>query len=329
MKRTLLPLPAVNSVYFAAVYFATTLSLSSLSLAQPPSQPSQPSDTPEKSAILANDRSYEAAYAKGDQKALADFFTQDAEYTTEDGRIFSGRSGIEEAIHAALAENQGAKLTISADSVRRLAPEVLLEKGSTTVQAKDGELSSSLYTAIYVNQNGKWKISQLIESPQPAPSAHERLSELEWLLGDWEEADKTSDLKVRSHNDWARGGNFITRSVTVQRGGQTTLEGWQIIGWDPVGEYIRSWTFDGEGGFAEGSWTRDGQRWLLREAGFGPDGSRTSAEITMGRLSPDRFSWEANNRTLDGEPQPQISRIEITRAKTATPTMGTTGAKGD
>jgi hypothetical protein len=40
---------------------------------------------------------------------------------------------------------------------------------------------------------------------------------------------------------WARGGNFITRNVTVKRGGETTLEGWQIIGWDPIEERIRSW----------------------------------------------------------------------------------------
>jgi hypothetical protein len=38
--------------------------------------------TPEMDAVLANDRAYEAAYAKGDVKALADFFTEDAQYTT-------------------------------------------------------------------------------------------------------------------------------------------------------------------------------------------------------------------------------------------------------
>ena len=52
---------------------------------------------------------------------------------------------------------------------------------------------------------------------------------------------------------------------------ETTLEGWQIIGW------IRSWTFDGEGGFAAGWWTREGDRWLLRETGITPDGSRHDA----------------------------------------------------
>ena len=53
--------------------------------------------SPEKAAVIANDRAYEAAYAKADVKALADFFAEDADYTTDDGHTFSGREAIEGA----------------------------------------------------------------------------------------------------------------------------------------------------------------------------------------------------------------------------------------
>jgi uncharacterized protein (TIGR02246 family) len=271
--------------------------------------------SPEKAAVIANDRAYEAAYASGDAKALADFFTDDAEYTAEDGRTFKGRAEIEKTIHAALLERKGGNLSINMESVSPLAPEVLLEKGTTTVTPNDGEMSESLYAAIYVKNDGEWKISQLIESPKPATTPQERLAELAWMIGKWEETDEANDLTVDSEYLWARGGNFITRNVTVKRGGETTLEGWQIIGWDPIAERIRSWTFDGEGGFAEGWWTREGERWLLREAGVTPDGSRTGAENTITKLGPDRFAWESNNRTVDGEPQPNIGSIEINRVQ--------------
>lgn len=274
-----------------------------------------PADSPEKAAIVANDRAFEAAYAKADVKAVADFFTEDAEYTAEDGRTFTGRAAIEESLRAGFLANKGAKLTISADSVRPLSPEILLEKGSTSVTSKAGEESGALYTAIYVKKDGKWKISQLVETPLPVLTPHERLSELEWLVGEWEETNKADDLSIRSQFVWARGGNFLTRNVTVKRAGNTTLEGWQIIGWDPLEERIRSWTFDGEGGFADGWWTREGERWLLRESGVAPDGSRTSSENTFTKLGADRFAWESNNRMLDGEPQPNIGRIEINRVK--------------
>jgi uncharacterized protein (TIGR02246 family) len=272
-------------------------------------------DSPEKTAVMAIDRAFEAAYAKGDAKAVADFFTEDAHYTSDDGGTFDGRTAIENSVRAAFAKNNGAKLAINLDSIRLLAPDVLLERGSTTVTAKDGETNGALYTAVYVRKNGRWKISQLVETPQPDLTAHDQLSELGWLVGDWEDTDKGDNLTVRSQYSWARGGNFLTRNVTVKRGAETTLEGWQIIGWDPIEGCIRSWTFDDEGGFSEGRWTREGDRWLQRETGVTPDGNRTSADNTFSKVSNDRFTWESNNRTRDGLPQPSISRIEINRVK--------------
>src|SRR4029453_11091191 len=272
-------------------------------------------NSPEKTAVMAIDRAFEAAYAKADAKAIADFFTEDAHYTSDDGRTFDGRAAIEQSVSAAFAKNNGAKLAIALDSVRSLGPDVLLERGSTTVTAKDGETNGALYTAVYVKKDGKWKISQLVETPQPDLTGHDHLSELGWLVGDWEDADKGDNLTVRSQYVWARGGNFLTRNVTVKRSGETILEGWQIIGWDPVEGCIRSWTFDDEGGVSEGRLTREGNRWLQRETGVTADGSRTAADNTFSKVSDDRFMWESNNRTLDGLPQPGIGRIEINRVK--------------
>ena len=58
-----------------------------------------------------------------------------------------------------------------------------------------------------------------------------------------------------------------------------------------------------------------GERWLLRETGVTPDGNRTGAENTFTKVGDDRFTWESNNRTLNGDPQPGIARIEINRVK--------------
>ena len=81
-------------------------------------------NSPEKSAVMAIDRAFEAAYAKADTKAVADFFTEDAHYTSDDGRTFDGRTAVEESVRAAFAKNNGAKLAIAPDSVRLLAPDV-------------------------------------------------------------------------------------------------------------------------------------------------------------------------------------------------------------
>ncbi|MEO5715082.1 MAG: SgcJ/EcaC family oxidoreductase [Luteolibacter sp.] len=270
--------------------------------------------SPAMAAVTANDRAYEEAYAKADLAALVGFFTEDAEYTSDDGRNFSGRASIEACLKEAFSDKKGAKIAITADSVKLITPEVAVEKGSTTVIGADGE-SESLYTAIHVKKDGKWKISQLIETPMPETTPTERLSVLSWLIGSWEEADKEAGVTVHSTYSWARGGSFITRNVTVKRGDDSVLEGWQIIGWDPLEEKIRSWTFDDGGGFSGGLWTRDGDRWLVRETGTAADGSRTSADQTLSRAGDDKFFWESGNRTLDGDPQPGIGRIEIKRVK--------------
>jgi uncharacterized protein (TIGR02246 family) len=120
-----------------------------------------PADAPpEKAAVIANDRAFEAAYAKADVKALADFFAEDAEYTSEEGQTFSGRAQIEETLRAGLLARKGGKIAINPETVRALSPDVVSEKGSTTVTGKNGESNTSLYTAIHVKKDGKWKISQ-------------------------------------------------------------------------------------------------------------------------------------------------------------------------
>jgi len=276
----------------------------------------KPADvTPEMTVVLAMDRAYEDAYAKADVAALAASFSEDAEYTSEDGRSFSGRPAIEACLRSSFAANKGAKIAIRMDSVKVLTPDVAVEKGSTVVTSGDGDKAEALYTAIYVKKDGAWKISQLVETPEPQASPSEKLSELSWLIGNWTEADKEAGVTIQSEFQWARGGSFITRNVTIQRKDEAILEGWQIIGWDPVEEGIRSWTFDGEGGYSEGRWTREGQRWLIRETGYSADAARVSADNTISKSGNDSFFWESGNRTLDGDPQPGIGRIEIHRKK--------------
>jgi hypothetical protein len=141
------------------------------------------------------------------------------------------------------------------------------------------------------------------------------LQQMAWLIGKWEEKDAAAGVQVNSEYVWARNGKFITRNISVTRDGSVVLEGWQVIGWDPVEENIRSWTFDAEGGFSEAKWTRDGNRWLSHEIGTTPEGGVTTAEQTWSRVGEDEVVWEAGNRTLDGEPLPAISRITLKRVK--------------
>ncbi|MCC6353932.1 MAG: SgcJ/EcaC family oxidoreductase [Verrucomicrobiae bacterium] len=258
-------------------------------------------------------KQYEAAFGKGDAKALAAMFAEDVEFTDEDGVTVVGREVMEGILRKAFARNKGAKFAIQIDSVRALGPDVAVERGTTLTTSSDGAQTTSAYTAVRVRKDGKWLIGQLVESPPPAPAPGEMLSGLAWMVGTWKEKD--GDAEVETKVDWAKGGNFLTRTIKVTHAGEVTLEGWQIIGWDAAREQIRSWLFDSGGAVMEGVWTADAQGWLIRQVGTLPDGGRMSSDNTMRRVGDDKFIWESTNRTLDGEPQPNLPKIEATRVK--------------
>lgn len=270
--------------------------------------------SPETTAITNQAAKYEKAYNAGDAKALAQFFTDDVEYTDENGQLTQGRSDIEDLLKTTFAQNKGAKLDVQVDSVRPLAPGVIEEKGTTTVTSSNGDKQSSGYTAIHVKKDDEWLISRLFEFPIPDPTSGEQLSELAWMVGTWK--DKGGGSVVETKADWARGNNFLTRTFKVSQGDKVTLEGWQIIGWDPIEKRIRSWIFDSDGGYGQAFWTRDGNRWLLKETRVSADGSESSAEQTLTYIDPDHCTFESANRTLDGDLLPNIDKIEIDRVKT-------------
>jgi uncharacterized protein (TIGR02246 family) len=270
--------------------------------------------SPEIAAITNQAAEYAKAYNAGDAEGLAQYFTDDVEYTDENGELTDGRSDIEQLLKDAFAENKGATLDVQVNSVRSLGSDVIEEKGISTVTSSDGEKRSSGYTAIHVNKNGKWLISRLFEFPLADPSPNEQLSQLAWMVGTWK--DKGASTTVETKADWARGNNFLTRTFKVSQGDDVQLEGWQIIGWDTVEKRIRSWIFDSDGGYGQGFWTRDGNRWLVKETRVSADGSESSAEQTLTYLDPDHCTFESSNRTLNGDLLPNIGKIEIDRVKT-------------
>jgi hypothetical protein len=89
----------------------------------------------------------------------------------------------------------------------------------------------------------------------------------------------------------------------------------QIIARDPSTGNLRSWLFESEGGFGGATWTLDGKRWLIDAAGVEADGAEMTATNILTPLSKDSFTWQSVDRTVDGEEQPSIPPIKVTRVK--------------
>jgi hypothetical protein len=118
---------------------------------------------------------------------------------------------------------------------------------------------------------------------------------------------------VQTRINWAGDKNFLIRKFNVKGSDQDETDGWEIIGWDPERQVIRSWIFDSNGGFGESTWANDGEHWLIQASNVLPDGSRSTAEHVLTKVDDNKFSWESQNRSLNGDPQPSLDKIEVER----------------
>ena len=143
-------------------------------------------------------------------------------------------------------QNPRVKLAITTEEVKQLTPDVKVSRGFAIVTPANGAATTTRYTLVKVKKGDRWEISQMNEREAPPLSAYAKLEALEWLVGTWQ--DKSGNQTVQSKINWAGDKNFLVRTIDVQ-GNQTTTDAWEIIGWDPVRQQIRSWIFDSNGGF--------------------------------------------------------------------------------
>ena len=269
--------------------------------------------SPEYQAAEDQFRKYQQAYDRGDAKALASFYAEDVDYIDQDGVEVKGRGEMEKLFMENFRANPGAKITITLEELKPLTPDVQMNRGVATVTATNGATESTRYVAVLLKKGDRWQICQLTQAAAPAPSAYSQLEPLKWLIGNWEnkDADQTVETKV----EWAGDKHFLVRTFKVR--GEAETDGWEIVGWDPDRQQIRSWIFDSNGVFGESSWAYDGGHWLIRASNVLPDGSRSTAENLLTKVDDNQFTWESQNRALDGESQPPVPKVVVHRTTSA------------
>src|SRR5512137_407578 len=89
--------------------------------------------SPDEAAIRAAVDSYVAAYNRGDAKAVADHWSETAEWVSPAGKKIQGRAAIEQALTAMFVELKGLKVEVSSPTVRLVTADVAIEEGTVTV----------------------------------------------------------------------------------------------------------------------------------------------------------------------------------------------------
>ena len=139
----------------------------------------------------------------------------------------------------------------------------------------------------------------------------QELTQLSWLIGEWiheRVTRKDSHLSIHRSYEWILQSRFIRETVSIKVSNELAHTRAIIVmmGWDPIDGRIVTWTFTSNGRFAQGYMQRDGRDWICSTTGVRTSGRLPAATNTYRLIDDSTFAWQSTNRTVDGEPQPDI-----------------------
>jgi uncharacterized protein (TIGR02246 family) len=277
-------------------------SLLALALASGAAVPSRAPAPPDQAEITKAAETFVEAFHKGDAKAVAACWTPDGDYTDLSGRRISGREAIEADFAHLFSENKNMKVRIEVGSVRFPTPDTAIEDGVTSVMAADGGLPNrARYSNFLVKRDGTWLLESVRESPYVPPNNYEHLRQFDWVIGEWAQ-DVKEGHAGRVVFEWTPDENFIIASRAVAVNDALLFNGSERIGWDPAAKTVRSWSFEADGGFSEGSWSHDGDnKWTIRVSAVLANGSLMTSRTVITRPDPDTVTWQSTEQRLDGK----------------------------
>jgi hypothetical protein len=135
------------------------------------------------------------------------------------------------------------------------------------------------------------------------------LDDLDWMVGSWvlvpddEAATKQAGM-MRMTVRWDEGRAFLIREATLtppEESGEPAVTLQQRIGWDPLVERIRSWSFSSDGSRAEATWFQEGGSWVVRGTAVLPDGTQMSSVNIYTFDGTDRCAWRIVPPALAGD----------------------------
>lgn len=266
------------------------------------------------SQIRAQSQAFIAAFNKRDAKAVAALWTKDGQYVDDTGRTFAGREAIRKGYADFFANNGKAEIRIMIDSLRLLSDDAAIEEGRAVLEpAPAGDPGMSKYTAVHVKVDGKWLMASVRDTWIETPSAHQNISDLEWLIGTWtaEEHGNQCESVCR----WVANKSFVERKYTITHFDGAKTSGVQLIGWNPREGHVQSWNFSPDGGHAVGVWTPEQGAWRAEMRGVTGDGTPTTSINLLRRLDDNAYVWQSIQRTAGGVALPDTDEVVMKRQR--------------
>jgi uncharacterized protein (TIGR02246 family) len=262
--------------------------------------------------VQAASEAFVKAFNDGKPESIVALFVADGELVDENGNLYKGKDELQRLFADYFGRFPGATLSVEVESIRVIGSDLAVEDGTRHLSTKDSGKAQVRYSAVRTKKDGKWLIASIREFfDEPAPTHTERLDSLGWLIGDWVSED--NEMSVKLSYRWAEDKNFLLGDFHVVRGGEVLMKSTQRIGWDPVAGKVRSWLFDADGGFAEGSWTNVDGSWVIKSQATNPDGTTGSATVTFAPKGRSQFVMRGTDRII-GDERGEDFEVTVTRA---------------
>ena len=271
------------------------------------------SSDPSLDEIRAGSQAFVDAFNKGDAAAIAGMWTLNGEYIDGAGNLFAGREAIEKSYADFFRENTGAQLQLNIDSLKAISGATAIEHGTSLVEVPPAATVAGRYEAIHVKVDGKWQMALVRDIMIQTNAAKQNLSDLEFLIGTWTAEEQGN--KTESVCSWVSGHSFVKRDYTTTYFDGTQTSGVQMIGWNPQGGYLQSWTFSPGGGHAIGVWMPTEDGWAAQMQGMSGDGVPTSSVNLLKRLDDDAYVWQSVDRTVGGVAIGDTNEVVIKRQR--------------
>jgi hypothetical protein len=190
-----------------------------------------------------------------------------------------------------------------------------MEEGVCETTAPGTAPQPGRFNALWVKQNGKWKLDSLRESrssaiPGPLPHATNDLASLELLIGQWSGA--SDKLSMQCSAKWNSRKTFIRRELSISDGGKELFGGTQEIGLDPASQSIKSWSFNNDGSHSEATWNIEGNSWVVATSGVTADGRPSSNTQIYKFPNKNTLVWRLIDGHVGDQPIPAME-FKLTR----------------
>ena len=116
---------------------------------------------------------------------------------------------------------------------------------------------------------------------------------------------------------WSPSRAFLIRSYSAEFKDGEGYTGTQIFGCDTLAKEIRTWTFNSDGSYGDGTVSKNGVEWLVKLNQMQNDGQLASGTMVITRVDDDTLQIQKIGESIDGEPVPASEPITVVRTADA------------